>query len=75
MGVLLMLIYELMKLRSTTPSSSRGLVTKSVAVAAAVMMAVTTPFAFQAQNVRADQYDDQIAAYEAEIKQYQNQLD
>ncbi len=73
MGVLLMLIYELMKLRSTTPSSSRGLVTKSVAVAAAVMMAVTTPFAFQAQNVRADQYDDQIAAYEAEIKQYQNQ--
>lgn len=61
-----------MKRRSTTPSSSKGLVTKSVAVAAAVMMAVSMPFALQS-GVRADKYDDQIAAYEAEIKQYQNQ--
>lgn len=71
-GILLMLIYKLMKLRSTTPGSSRGLVTKSVAVAVAVMMAVGGPLALQ-QSVRADQYDDQIAAYEAEIKQYQSQ--
>ena len=71
-GILLMLIYKPMKLRSTTPGSSRGLVTKSVAVAVAVMMAVGGPFALQ-QSVRADQYDDQIAAYEAEIKQYQSQ--
>lgn len=67
-----MVICKLMKRRSTTPSSSRGLVTKSVAVAAAVIMAVSAPFALQL-GVSADRYDDQIAAYEAEIKQYQNQ--
>ena len=67
-----MVISKKMKRRSTTPVSARGLVTKSVAVAAAVMMAVSMPFALQ-QTVRADQYDDQIAAYEAEIERYQNQ--
>lgn len=36
------------------------------------MMAVTLPFSVQ-QTARADKYDDQIAAYEAEIQQYQSQ--
>lgn len=67
-----MVMCKVMKRWSTTPSSSRGLATKSVAIAAAVMMVVSMPFALQ-RPVLADQYDDQIAAYEAEIKQYQNQ--
>ena len=67
-----MVISKKMKRRSTTPVSARGLVTKSVAVAAAVMMVVSMPFTLQ-QTVRADKYDDQIAAYESEIQQYQSQ--
>lgn len=67
-----MVILERMKRRSTTPVSAKGLVTKSVIVATAVMMAVTLPFGVQ-QTARADKYDDQIAAYEAEIQQYQSQ--
>lgn len=67
-----MVIWEVMKLRSTTPGSSRGLVTKSVAIAVAVMVTVSAPFALQ-QSARADQYDDQIKAYQAEIDQYRSQ--
>lgn len=68
-----MVLSKLMKRRSTTPSSSRGLVTKSMVIATAVAMAIVPPFGFQSATVKADQYDDQIAAYQAEINQYQSQ--
>lgn len=67
-----MLICKLMKRRSTTPVSAKGLVTKSVIIAAAVTMAIVPPFGLQ-KTARADQYDDQIAAYQAEIDQYSAQ--
>ncbi len=62
-----------MKRRSTTPVSARGLATKSVAIAAAVAMAIVPPFGLQQQRAYADQYDDQIKALQSEIDQYQVQ--
>ncbi len=61
-----------MKLLSTTPVSlpSRGLVTKSTLVAAAVVMALSGPLTF-GQYAFADKYDDQINAFQAEIATYQ----
>lgn len=61
---------KLMKQRSTTPVSRKGLVTKSVLVAAAVMMVVATPLTLM-PTARADRYDDQINALKQEIGQYQ----
>jgi peptidoglycan hydrolase CwlO-like protein len=60
-----------MKLPSTMPVS-KGLVTKSALVAAAVVMAVSAPISL-GSRVFADQYDDQIAALRAQMSQYQNQ--
>lgn len=53
----------------TTPVS-KGLVTKSSLVAAAVVMAFATPIAL-GQRVLADRYDEQIAALRAEVSGYQ----
>jgi surface antigen/cell division protein FtsB len=61
---------KLMKQRSTTPVSRQGIVTKSVLVAAAVMMVVAAPLATM-PTARADRYDDQINALKQEIGQYQ----
>ncbi|OYX37182.1 hypothetical protein B7Z00_03675, partial [Candidatus Saccharibacteria bacterium 32-50-10] len=60
-----------MKQRSTTPVS-KGLVTKSALVAAAVLMALTAPLSM-GDYVFADKYDDQIRAIQAEIDVYQQQ--
>jgi len=60
-----------MKQRSTTPVS-KGLVTKSILVATAVLMVMAAPLAMQ-PRVRADKYDDQITALQHEIDQYQTQ--
>lgn len=60
-----------MKLLSTTPVS-KGLVTKSTLVAAAVIMAVSSPMAM-VQEAFADQYDDQINALRSQMNQYQSQ--
>lgn len=57
--------------RSTT-SVSKGLVTKSTLVAAAVLMVIGAPMAFGGR-VLADKYDDQINALQAEIDGYQQQ--
>lgn len=67
-----MLNSKVMKQRSTTPVSIKGLVTKSVIVASAVMLTVTSPLALYKQ-VNADQYDDRINALQAEIDGYQAQ--
>ncbi len=67
-----MLVWGHMKRRSTTPVSARGLVTKSVMVAGAVLMAVATPMGLQ-MRAYADQYDDQMAALSAQKAQYQAQ--
>jgi surface antigen/peptidoglycan hydrolase CwlO-like protein len=58
-----------MKQRSTTPVS-KGLVTKSVLVAAAVLMMVAAPLSVQ-PRVLADKYDDQIQALQREIDAYE----
>lgn len=58
-----------MKRTATTPVS-KGLVTKSGIVAAAVVMAFATPITF-GQRVLADRYDEQIAALRAEVSGYQ----
>lgn len=58
-----------MKQRSATPAT-KGLVTKSSIVAAAVVMALATPITF-GQRVLADRYDEQIAALRAEVSGYQ----
>lgn len=69
-----MVRFNRMKRRSTTPPvSARGLATKSVAIAAAVAMAIVPPFGLQQQRAYADQYDDQIKALQSEIDQYQSQ--
>jgi peptidoglycan hydrolase CwlO-like protein/surface antigen len=60
-----------MKQRSTTPVS-KGLVTKSLLVATAVLMVLGAPLAMNSY-VHADQYDDQINALQNEIDQYQTQ--
>ena len=61
-----------MKHRSTTPVSSRRHVAKSSIVAAAVLMSASIPVAF-AQNVLADQYDEQVKKLQSEADSYQQQ--
>ena len=61
-----------MKQRSTTPVSAKGIVTKSMIVASAVVMTFSSPIAFDRQ-VSADQYDDQINALQSEIDGYKSQ--
>jgi len=68
---MLMLKSKLMKQRSTTPVS-KGLVTKSIIVAAAVLTAVSSPFSIISQ-AHADQFDDQISALRSQMSQYQSQ--
>lgn len=60
-----------MKRRSTT-SVSKGLVTKSALVAAAVVITISSPFTL-GQRAFADRYDSQISALKAEISGYQQQ--
>lgn len=60
-----------MKRLSATPVS-KGLVTKSTLVAAAVVMAVSAPVGVF-QTAYADRFDDQIAALRAQMSQYQAQ--
>ena len=72
-GLMLMLKFKVMKLRSTTPAPvSKGLVTKSIIVAAAVITAVSSPFTIISQ-AHADQFDDQISALRSQMGQYQAQ--
>lgn len=58
-----------MKQRSTTPVS-KGLVTKSVLVAAAVMMAVATPMSIM-PRVSARDYDAEISALQSQVSEFQ----
>lgn len=60
------------KHRSTTPVS-KGIATKSVLVAAAVMMTIAAPLSIS-QRASADQFDDQIRAIQGQINQYQSQV-
>jgi peptidoglycan DL-endopeptidase CwlO len=60
-----------MKHRSTTPVS-KGLVTRSALVAAAVLMAVAAPLSL-APKVFADPYDDQINALQRQANLFQAQ--
>jgi peptidoglycan hydrolase CwlO-like protein len=60
-----------MKQRSTTPVS-KGLATKAIAVAVAVLSIVAVPMTFS-QRSYADPYDDQINALQAQIDGYQSQ--
>ena len=60
-----------MKQRSTTPVS-KGLATKSMLVAMAVVLVLGSPFTMS-PKVSADKYDDQIKALQQEIDQYQAQ--
>lgn len=76
--VMLMLQCVAMKLMSTTPVSktntltikSKGLVTKSALIAAAVVMAMSAPI-MTGQQALADQFDDQIRALQSQAQQYQ----
>jgi peptidoglycan DL-endopeptidase CwlO len=58
-----------MKQRSATPVS-KGLVTKSILVAATVLMVMAAPLSMQ-PHVYADKYDDQIKALQQELDSYQ----
>jgi peptidoglycan hydrolase CwlO-like protein len=60
-----------MKLRTTTPVS-KSLLTRSVLVVATIIFAIATPIQIS-QSVSADKYDDQIAALQQSINQYQAQ--
>jgi len=62
---------NVMKQRSTTPVS-KGLVTKSLLVATAVLMIVSAPIT-TSPRVSADQFDDQIRALQQEIDAYENE--
>jgi peptidoglycan hydrolase CwlO-like protein len=66
-----MLKLRVMKQRSTTPVS-KGLVTKSLLVASAVLMVVAAPMAIM-PYVHADRYDDQINSLQAQVNQYKAQ--
>lgn len=66
-----MLKSTLMKLWSTTPVS-KSLASKGSIVAAAILMAASTPLAMSVR-VHADSYDDQMSALQAQINQYQGQ--
>lgn len=59
-----------MKQRPTTPVS-KGLVTKSLLVAAAVLMVVAAPLSVQ-PRAYADPFDDQIKALQQEVDAYQD---
>lgn len=59
-----------MKQRSTTPVS-KSFTLKASLIAAAILMAVAAPIQM-GTVVRADRYDEQIAAIRQEIAQYQN---
>lgn len=61
-----------MKHTSATPVS-KGLVTKSTLVAAAVMVAVSGPMNLFQHPAYADKFDDQISALRAQMQQYQNE--
>lgn len=56
----------------STTSVSKGLVTKSALVAAAVVIGLSTPLIMM-QQAHADKYDDQIGALRAQMEQYQSQ--
>jgi surface antigen/peptidoglycan hydrolase CwlO-like protein len=59
-----------MKQRSTTPVSKQGIVTKSLIVASAVLMAVAAPISLP-QSAYARDFDAEINALQREIDQYQ----
>ena len=62
-----------MKQRSTTPVS-KGIVTKSALVAAAVVVATSSSFCIiGSNNAYADHWDDQISSLHAQMEQYQQQ--
>lgn len=65
-----MLAWKKMKLRSTTPTSKK-LKTRIGVSLVALLMAVTVPLAYS-QRANADQYDQRIAALQAQINQYQD---
>jgi len=67
-----MLTWKVMKLRSTTPSSSPSFAKRACIVAAAVLMLASTPLAMS-QLVRADDFDARIAALQAQVDQYNAQ--
>ena len=69
--LMFMLPCRVMKLLSTT-SVSKGLVTKSIIVAAAVVTMASTPMMMYSQ-AHADQYDNQISALSAQMNQYTSQ--
>lgn len=60
-----------MKLLSTTPVS-KGIVTKSIIVAAAVVMAVSSSLSIYS-SANADRWDDQMSALRSQMSQYQAQ--
>lgn len=63
-----------MKQRSTTPVSKKGMVTRSLLVAAAVTMAVAAPLSiYNATSVYARDYDAEINAIQQQINQYEGQ--
>lgn len=61
----------IMKQRSTT-LVSKGLATKSILVASAILMVIAAPLSAD-QRVYADQFDDQINALQAQVNQYKAQ--
>lgn len=69
--MMLMLLSRVMKQRSTTPVSRR-FATKSILVAASILMAVAAPLSLM-PRVKADKYDDQIAALQQQAAAYQAQ--
>ncbi len=68
---MLMLKYNSMKRRSTTPVST-SFTTKAVLVAASVLMAVSAPM-MVARTVGADNFDEKIAAVQKKIDEYNAQ--
>ena len=69
--LMFMLLSRVMKLLPTT-SVSKGLVTKSIIVAATVMTMVSTPMMMYSQ-ANADQYDNQISALNEQMNQFKSQ--
>lgn len=63
------IIERVMKHRSTTPVS-KGLATRSLLVAAAVLMALSAPAMMGGGLVSADQYDDRISVLQQEINEF-----
>jgi peptidoglycan hydrolase CwlO-like protein len=60
--------------RQSTTLVSKGLVTKSLLVACAVLMVIAAPLSLQ-PKVHADKYDDQIRALQQQADQAQGQAD